>query len=69
MPDRRFGAKPSGSSSAAAIVRFGFTRDQRMLVARRDRVALRELAMVYDQAFVNELCALCDRFAERKRAA
>lgn len=63
-----YGAKPTGSSSAAAIVRFGFTRAQRLLVARRDRDTLRELALVYDRAFVNELCALCDRYAERKAA-
>lgn len=59
------GAKPTGISSPAAIVRYGLTHAQRIAVSHRRPLTMRALAERYDRAIVDEICALCDRLAAR----
>lgn len=64
MTDARFGAKPNPLPSPTAIVRYGLTRRERLLLAKRDTRVLAALDS-YDRNTRDEILALCDRFAER----
>lgn len=48
--------------SPTTIVRHGFTRRERLAIARRDPRAMAALDS-YSATIINEICALCDAFA------
>lgn len=59
------GARPTGISTPASIVRYGLTSAQRVAIVHRDAQVLRRLAERYDREFIDEVCALCDRFVAK----
>lgn len=59
------GAKP-GNPTAIAIVRHGFTRRERLLIAARDARMMRVVhAQNWDADTINAICGLCDEFKQK----
>lgn len=60
--DDRFGARPNPEPSIIALVKHGFTRKQRVALARRDDRLVDQLLRDYSADDRAKILALCDAF-------